>query len=252
MKTTMYKNHSSLSSHINQIRHRDSATDHLVEMIVDSEIEPLAMLTISPYKKLDQVDCEHLAGGIRDSIIQRLDPERRIPIFTPLLTIFESNDWDEGYHIHTLIPYLPLDIWSSRTIVKKQVKDAFDAVSKKSGIDWRCGGDMTQEFQIEFYKYCISYPYKTNKWNSNYEHGRLSNYPNGRGSVDYLLADIDFDYQRYAGWMGLVEYMCKNLLSCTDVRANLCGETYMKLHNYNVKKEINNNATSTLEEFFND
>ena len=219
-------------------------------MIKDSGIAPLAMQTISPHKELDQFDCEHLAGGVRDCIIQRLDPERRIPIFTPLLTVFEANDWDEGFHIHSIIPVLPLHIFTSKKRIRQPIKEALDAVSNLTGMDWHNGDAMTRLFQIEFYKYCIKYPYQSNKWTSKYEHGRMVNFPNGQRNVDYLLEEPNKGYSRYEGWMGLVEYMCKGLLTFTEIKANVCEVTYMKLHHYNEEKQINNNTTLTLDEFF--
>ena len=89
-------------------------------------------------------------------------------------------------------------------------------------------------------------------WNSNYEHGRMVNYPNGRGGIDYQIADIDYEYDRYAGWRGLVEYMCKNLYTMNDIESDVCESTYLKLHRYNTEKSINKNVTSTLDEFLYD
>ena len=250
MSQTNDQSKTALSRCHKSIDHRNTTADDLISLIEESNIKPLAMQTISPFKTLNLIQCKNLAGGIRDCIIKRLDTRRRIPVFTPLLTIFERNDWDKGYHIHTLIPWLPLDIWAHKKPVKHDIKVALDAVSKLTDISWEGDGIITKKYQIEFYKYCIKNPLKTNNWNSNFEHGLTVHYPNGRGGVEYTLRSPEEGCGRHKDWKGIVEYMCKNLYAQGDIQSELCESTYLKLRRYNVKKNINNDVSSTLEEFF--
>ncbi len=83
MTETNYQITPSLSRYLEIKNRREYTTDHLISIIEESNIVPLAMQTISPYKTLNQIQCKFLAGGIRDCIIKRLDSERRIPVFTP-------------------------------------------------------------------------------------------------------------------------------------------------------------------------
>lgn len=236
-------------------RCRKQATDYLIKMINDSRINPLAMLTVSPWRELDRNQIENLAGGLRDCVIQRLDPNRRIPIFAPLLTMYEKNEDNNGYHIHLILPWLPLDRLIKGT-QKVSVKETISAAGKKVGAKYTkafkwCGYEWTKEFQLEVYQYCFKNPIQLDKWKDKNRRAFKAYCPTSRDGLTYSPVDQEQQFEGYSGWEGLVNYCTKSISEDRRNTSNIDEDNLVKLQHFNDNIRINSDTpTATLEGFF--
>ena len=69
-------------------------------MIEERGLEPIGILTVSPYRSLDHDQLDMLIEHIHQSCRRRFDPRGRAGYSEPLLAVRENNAERRGMHLH--------------------------------------------------------------------------------------------------------------------------------------------------------
>ena len=227
-----------LQKHQGQIRSR------LIRMIEERGLEPIGMLTVSPYRSLDRAELDLAVEHIHQSCRRRFDPRGRAGYSEPLLAVRENNTERSGMHLHLLFARLNTGPrLLTKNVLTYGVQEAVQSACERLGST--CDGSVPidllfmNEFHVHLYEYAIRKPIQDSKFShSAYRSFRFI--PNSCSGLRWSLVDesgsdasskgglVQKQFDGFYGWRGLVAYMTKGIFSDEDLSKYLCGETYAK------------------------
>ena len=228
-----------LQKHQGQIRSR------LIRMIEERGLEPIGMLTVSPYRSLDHDQLDLVVEHIHQSCRRRFDPRGRAGYSEPLLAIREHNSERSGMHLHLLFGRLNTGPrLLTKNVLTYGVQEAVECACKRlrSTSDGSVPIDLlfNDEFHGCLYEYAIRKPIQDSKFSDSAYRG-FCYIPNSHNGLRWSLVDesggdasskgvqVQKQFDGFSGWRGLVAYMTKGIFSNKDLSKYLCGETYARL-----------------------
>ena len=214
-------------------------------MIEERGLEPIGMLTVSPYRSLDHDQLDLLVEHIHQSCRRRFDPRGRAGYSEPLLAVRENNTERSGMHLHLLFGRLNTGPrLLTKNVLMSGVQEAVQSACDRLGSTSDGSVPIDLLFKYEFhgylYEYAIRKPIQDSKFRDSAYRG-FRYLPNSRNGLRWSLVDesgSDASSKRvheqkqfdgFGGWRGLVAYMTKRIFSDEDLSKYLCGETYARL-----------------------
>tara|TARA_B100000674_G_scaffold491390_1_gene509220 strand:+ start:501 stop:1373 length:873 start_codon:yes stop_codon:yes gene_type:complete len=229
-----------LQKHQGQIRSR------LIRMIEERGLEPIGMLTVSPYRSLDHDQLDLVVEHIHQACRRRFDPRGRAGYSEPLLAVRENNAERSGMHLHLLFGRLNTGPkLLTKNVLTYGVQEAVESACKRLGLQADGSVPIDLLFMNEFhgylYEYAIRNPIQYFKFGDSAYRG-FRYIPNSCRGLHWSLLDepgsdasskgalVQKHFDGFCGWRGLVAYMTKGIFSNEDLSKYLCGETYARLN----------------------
>ena len=176
-----------LQKHQGQIRSR------LIRMIEERGLEPIGMLTVSPYRSLDHDQLDLVVEHIHQSCRRRFDPRRRAGYSEPLLAVRENNAERSGMHLHLLFGRLNTGPrLLTKNVLTSGVQEAVQSACKRLGS--MCDGSVpmdllfNDEFHGYLYEYAIRKPIQDSKFSDSAYRG-FRYISNSRSGLRWSLVD---------------------------------------------------------------
>ena len=217
----------------------------LMRMIEERGLEPIGMLTVSPYRSLDHDQLDLVVEHIHQSCRRRFDPRGRAGYSEPLLAVREHNAERSGMHLHVLFGRLNTGprLLTKNVLtygVHEAVQSACNHLGSKSDGSVPTSLLFNHEFHSHLYEYAIRNPIQYLNFRDSAYRG-FRNIPNSRDGLRWSLVDeavsdassgrlqVQKQFDGFSGWRGLVAYMTKGIYSDSQLAKYLCGETYARL-----------------------
>ena len=216
----------------------------LIRMIEERGLKPIGMLTLSPYRSLDQDQLDQIMKHIHESCRRRFDPRGRAGYAEPILAIREKNGEGKGMHLHLLFAQLNTNPkMLTKNVLTYGVQEAVQSACKRflGSVDDCVPRLLLYEpkFHAHLYEYAIRNPINLDRFKNDAYRG-CRYIPNSHQGMKWSLvrdcslsdakvkcqAILQFD--GFSGWRGLVAYMTKGIFSNDDLSKYLCGETFAK------------------------
>ena len=214
-------------------------------MIEERGLEPIGMLTVSPYRSLDHDQLDLVVEHIHQSCRRRFDPRGRAGYSEPLLAVREDNAERSGMHLHLLFGRLKTGpILLTKNVLTYGVQEAVQTACDRLGLQSDGSVPIDLLFRNEFYghlyEYAIRKPIQDSKFSDSAYRG-FRYIPNSCSGLRWSLVDesgsgasskgvqVQKQFDGFYGWSGLVAYMTKGIFSDDDLSKYLCGETYARL-----------------------
>ena len=218
----------------------------LIRMIEERALEPIGMLTVSPYRSLDCDQLDLVVEHIHQACRRRFDPRGRAGYSEPLLAVRENNAERSGMHLHLLFGRLNTGPrLLTKNVLTIGVQEAVQSVCERLGSksDGSVSIDLlfNDEFHSHLYEYAIREPIQYSKFSDSVYRGfrYIPNSCSGlRWSLVYESSSdassngglVQKQFDGFYGWRGRVAYMTKGIFSNEDLSKYLCDETYARLH----------------------
>jgi hypothetical protein len=218
----------------------------LIRMIEERGLEPIGMLTVSPYRSLDHDQLDLVVEHIHQACRRRFDPRGRAGYSEPLLAVRQHNAERSGMHLHLLFGRLNTGPrLLTKNVLTYGVQEAVQSACERLGST--CDGSVPidllfmNEFHGHLYEYAIRKPIQDSKFSDSAYRG-FRYLPNSCSGLRWTLVDesasdvssnaslMQKQFDGFYGWRGLVAYMTKGIFSNEDLSKYLCGETYARLN----------------------
>ena len=168
----------------------------LMRMIEERGLEPIGMLTVSPYRSLDQDQLDLVVEHIHQSCRRRFDPRGRAGYSEPLLAVWERNAERDGMHLHLLFGRLNTGprLLTKNVLtygVQEAVQSACNHLGSKSDSSAPTNLLFDHEFHGYLYQYAIRKPIQDSKFSDSAYRG-FCYIPNSRSGLRWSLVDKSF------------------------------------------------------------
>ena len=133
----------------------------LIRMIEERGLEPIGMLTVSPYRSLDHDQLDLVVAHIHQACRRRFDPRGRAGYSEPLLAVRENNAERSGMHLHLLFGRLNTGPrLLTKNVLTSGVQEAVQSVWERlDRLFWPIDLLMN-EFHGHLYEYAIRNQFK--------------------------------------------------------------------------------------------
>ena len=141
----------------------------LIHMIEERGLKPIGMLTLSPYRSLDQDQLDQIMKHIHESCRRRFDPRGRAGYAEPILAIREKSVEGKGMHLHLLFAQLHTNPkMLTKNVLTYGVQEAFQSACKRflGSVDVYVPRHLLYEpkFHAHLYEYAIRNPINFDKF----------------------------------------------------------------------------------------